>query len=76
MKTLQEKAKIDNEVMKALKLDFIDTMIAQTPRGNLTLRLRLDQTSDEYVFVLDSVVQDKETNQKLLKLFNGIIYTC
>ena len=76
MKTIQEKAKIDNEVMKTLKLDFIDTMIAQTPRGNLTLRLRLDQTSDEYVFVLDSVVQDKETNQKLLKLFNGIIYTC
>ena len=76
MKTLQEKAKIDNEVMKTLKLDFIDTMIAQTPRGNLTLRLRLDQTSEDYVFVLDSVVQDKETNQKLLKLFNGIIYTC
>ena len=76
MKTLQEKAKIDNEVMKTLKLDFIDTIIAQTPRGNLTLRLRLDQTSEDYVFVLDSVVQDKETNQKLLKLFNGIIYTC
>lgn len=75
MKTLQEKAKIDNEIMKTLKLDVLDTIIAQTPRGNLTLRLRLDQTSEDYVFVLDSVIQDKETNKKLLSLFNGILYT-
>lgn len=75
MKTLQEKAKIDNEIMKLLKISSIDHIIARTSLGDLTLRLHWEGTSEDYVFVLDSVQQDKETNQKLLKLFYGILYT-
>ncbi len=75
MKTLQEKAKIDNEVMKLLKISSIDYLVAKTSLGELTLRLPFEGTSEDYEFVLDSVVQDKETSQKLLKLFNGILYT-
>ena len=75
MKTLQEKAIIDNQVMKLLKISSIDHQVARTSLGELTLRLYWEGTSEDYVFVLDSVVQDKETNQALLKLFNGILYT-
>jgi len=76
MKTLQEKAIIDNQVMKLLKISSIDHIIARTSLGDLTLRLHWEGTSEDYVFVLDSVVQDKDTNQALLKAFNGILYTC
>lgn len=76
MKTLQEKAKIDNEIMKLLKISSIDHIIARTSLGDLTLRLYWEGTSEEYQFVLDSVVQDKETTKALLKAFNGILYTC
>ena len=75
MKTLQEKAIIDNQVMKLLKISSIDHIIARTSLGDLTLRLQKEGTSEDYVFVLDSVVQDKDTNQALLKAFNGILYT-
>jgi hypothetical protein len=74
MKTLQDKAKIDNEIMEVLKIPFIDTIIAHTSKGNLTLRLMKDQTSDEYNFVLDSVLVSKEVNKFLLSKYNGIIY--
>ena len=76
MKTLQEKAIIDNQVMKLLKISSIDHIIARTSLGDLTLRLHWEGTSEDYAFVLDSVVQDKDTNQALLKAFNGILYTC
>jgi hypothetical protein len=76
MKTLQERAIIDNQVMKLLKISSIDHPVAKTSLGELTLRLYWEGTSEDYVFVLDSVVQDKETNQALLKAFNGILYTC
>jgi hypothetical protein len=76
MKTLQEKAIIDNQVMKLLKISSMDHIIARTSLGDLTLRLYWEGTSEDYVFVLDSVVQDKDTNQALLKAFNGILYTC
>lgn len=75
MKTLQEKAIIDNQVMKLLKISSIDHPVARTSLGDLTLRLHWEGTSEDYVFVLDSVVQDKDTNQALLKAFNGILYT-
>lgn len=74
MKTLQEKAKADNEVMKTLKLSEINHIIAQTTRGTITLRLPFEGTSDDYRFYLDSVKQDDETNARLLKAFNGISY--
>jgi hypothetical protein len=75
MKTLQEKAIVDNQVMKLLKVNSIDHIIARTSLGDLTLRLQKDGTSEDYTFVLDSVVQNKEANQALLKAFNGVLYT-
>lgn len=74
MKVLIEKAKIDNQIMKLLKISHIDHKVADTTKGPLVLRLPFEGTSEDYVFVLDSVVQDKEVNEHLFKLTKGILY--
>lgn len=75
MTTLLEKAIVDNQIMKILKLSEIAHIIAQTPRGVLQLTLPYEGVATDYWFTLDSVKVSKEINDLLLLQFNGILYT-
>ena len=72
--TLTKKADQDNALMHVLRINEIAHVLAQTDKGVLTLRLRKGETAKDYTFVLDSVPYTKDVNDKLLELFDGILW--
>lgn len=74
-KSLKDKAKEDNVIMRILKVDEIRHTIAHTTKGDLALMLRKDQGREDYRFVLDAVPLPDEKNTELIKLFNGVLFT-
>lgn len=74
MKTLEQMAKKDNQIMKALKVSEIRHSIAWTSKGELALMLNFGEDENKYRYVLDAVPVDNEINGQLLKLFEGVIY--
>lgn len=74
MKNLTDLAKKDNAVMRALKVEQIAHVIAETNHGTLTLKLTKGQTGKDYHFVLDSVPVTDEIQKELMKQFNGVLF--
>lgn len=72
--TLEQLAKKDNFIMNKLKVNEIRHMLAETNKGNLTLKLEKDGEAKDYRFVLDAVPFSDEDNTELLKAFKGILY--
>ena len=72
MITIQELAKIDNLVMKEIKVNQLSRIISKTDKGNLTIKIEKDE--QEYKFFLDSIPLTKKTNAILLDLFDGILF--
>lgn len=68
-KTLEHKAKIDNALMRGLKVKEIGHTMAWTDRGNLILKLGAGQDWKKYRFNLDAVPVTDKLNQSLLKLY-------
>lgn len=74
MMTIQDKAKLDNKIMKAMKVGEIRHVVAETNKGQLNLMLALGGTHHDYKFVLDAVPFDEKTNKQLIEFFDGILY--
>ncbi len=68
---LEEKAKIDNAMMRGLKVKEIGHNVAQTDRGDLVLKLRAGEGATKYQFHLDAIPVEEKTNKQLLKLYFG-----
>lgn len=73
LEKLNEKARIDNLVMKSIKVQEISHVIANTNKGQLTLRLNLGGTGKDYRFVLDAVPFNEKDSDKLLGLLEDYI---
>lgn len=66
---LINKAKVDNALMRGLKVKEIGHTMAWTDRGNLILKLRAGEDWRKYKFCLDAVPVTDKLNQSLLKLY-------
>ena len=66
---LENKAKIDNAMMRGLKVKEIGHHIAWTDRGDLLLRIRSGQGATNYQFYLDAVPVTEIQNKQLIKLY-------
>lgn len=71
---LSYKAKVDNAVMRLLKLSSIRHVIAHTSRGDLCLNLPFEGTWQDYRFFLDAVPLDDEDNEKLMGIVKDSIF--
>jgi len=71
MDQLKTKARHDNAIMRALKLSHISHAIAETSKGQLSLRLDYEGGAKDYHFVLDAVPVEKGKNEELIRLFYG-----
>lgn len=60
----------DNQIMKVLKVDDLSHIIADTPKGRLSVKLRKGEY--DYKFFLDSVPMDDETNLNLRELYHEL----
>ena len=58
----------DLKTMYLLKVKEVRHPVCNTPLGTLELKIVAEQ--NEYFFTLDSLPLDKDTNAKLLKLYN------
>ncbi len=72
--TLKEKFKQDSAVMYVLKVDELSHILGQTDKGVLTLKITKGKSEKDYCFYLDAVPYPKETNDKLLELFDGVLW--
>lgn len=68
-KLLENKAKVDNALMRGLKVKEIGHTMAWTDRGNLILKLRYKEEWRSYRFFLDAVPVSDTLNKSLLKLY-------
>ncbi len=73
MKELNLKAKRDNKIMGLLKVNQLFHNIANTDKGDLTLRIGLGGTGADYRFVLDAVPVSAENNKILMDLFKEVV---
>lgn len=71
---LSEKARLDNRLMKALKVSEIRHILAQTDKGQLCLTLKSGGTVADYKFTLDAVPFDTKENKQLMEFYNGTLY--
>lgn len=72
--TLKEKSKQDNAIMHVLKVTEWSYLLGHTNNGALTMKLAKGGTEKDYVFHLDSVPYPQEINEKLLELFDGVLW--
>lgn len=75
MKTLKEKAKIDQAIMRIANVQEIRHVIAHTNKGDLCLMLCKGQSEKDYRFVLDAVPYDDQTNKDLMQMFAGVLFS-
>lgn len=66
---LEQKARVDNAMMRGLKVKEIGHHIAWTDRGDLILRLRASEGATKYQFYLDAVPVSEQQNKQLIKLY-------
>lgn len=66
---LDHKAKMDNALMRGLKVKEIGHRLALTDKGDLVLKLNLKQDWRGYKFYLDAIPVDEGQNKALLKLY-------
>lgn len=66
---LKQKSKVDNAIMRVLKVSELSHRIAGTTRGELTLKLTFGQSERDYRFYLDAVPVDDVQNKNLLSLY-------
>lgn len=71
---LSQKAKVDNAVMRTLKLSEMRHVISHTSKGDLCLCLPFEGTAKDYKFVLDAVPMTDSENKELIELFNGYLF--
>lgn len=69
---LEKQAKLDNALMKLLKIIEIRHVIAHTSHGDLCLVLMKGDTEADYFFVLDSVPFDEKTNKQLIDYYTKL----
>lgn len=69
---LIDQAKLDNILMKLIKVSYVSHVIAHTSHGELRLRLPFGGTEFDYQFELDSVPLDKKINDQLLEYYERI----
>lgn len=74
MEALNQKAKIDNQIMKTIKVEEISHILAKTNRGELTMRLVRGGVGLDYRFFLDAVPFDDKDNEYLLELFTPLLF--
>lgn len=75
MKSLKEKCKVDNAIMKIANVNEMRHIVASTDKGDLCLCLRKGETEKDYRFILDAVPYSDADNKELVKLFDGVLYT-
>ena len=63
---LENKSKQDNYIMRTLKLEYIEHLIANTSKGVLSMRLDKGGTGKDYYLVLDAVPLDNKESKELI----------
>jgi len=67
MDKITQNIKRDQQIMKLLKISELRHHVANSNLGPIDLQIRYGE--DTYQFLLDATIVDKETNDRLLKLF-------
>lgn len=72
--SLSYKAKVDNAIMRMLKLSNIRHVIAHTSRGDLCLNLPFEGTWKDYRFFLDAVPLEDEENERFMNIVKDSLF--